>query len=344
MNSTGCSRLRFSSWLQYFARQQVKGTDPKGTTLVELLAAGIITSIVVSIVFMAFLTALKSNKKAEAQTRRRTDLSRAFDFISNEIRMASRINQTPTMAVGSGNTLAHVVASSGLNLSDLGGYVTLVLYLEIPIANLPASCPDGSVPVSYDRVVYDLRVSDTDWLSPRSVYRYGRIPKLDGSIDPCSAPISSDVLVDAISDTVSTTPLCNTPGLLSGAEGFHSCVDGAHAALYFESDVAGVEVHDLSSTVSSRLTGNSSVTPVLSGNRQSGTDTMDLAWTWTGPIAIFKVYQSVAGGAVTEVYSGSNLSITRTLAGTSGDLICYTVTATMGTETSSASDPVCETK
>jgi hypothetical protein len=309
--------------------------------------AGLITTVVVSILFVAFLTALNANKRAEAQTRRRTDLSRAFDFISNEIRMASRINQTATMDIDGATPLADVITSSGLNLSDLGSYGTLVLYLEIPIANVPDTCADGSAPpapAEYDRVVYDIRDSGSDWLPPRSINRYGRIPKLDGSIDPCSDPVSSDILVDAINDSVSSVPSCTTPAVLTGTEGFHSCVEGAQVALYFESSVVGTEVHELTSNVSSRLTDNSDMTPVLSGTRLSGTDTMDLSWTWTGPIATFKVFQSVAGGAATEIYSGSDLSTTHILTGSSGDETCYTVTATAGLDTSPASNQICEMK
>ncbi|ABW30794.1 hypothetical protein AM1_5853 [Acaryochloris marina MBIC11017] len=50
--------------------------------------------------------------------------------------------------------------------------------------------------------MYDVRPSTRDWLAPNSVYRFGRVPRSDGSIDPCSNPVASDTLVDAIAEQI----------------------------------------------------------------------------------------------------------------------------------------------
>lgn len=229
-----------------------------GFTLIELMIAMALTTIVVSAAGFGLVTMTDNNKKAEAKTQRRIELSRAFDFIMDEIRMARRINRTDTtIANGTTVTLSNVVTSSGLSLSDLGSYGTIVLYLEIPITStITGNCPAGTsranlAPATYDRVVYDIRSSTgTSWLSPRTINRYGRIPGNGGKIDPCSNPSPSEALVDSISNTDINTsnPIsCNLPpAVLSGTEGFYACVNGRMVDLYLRSKVTSTENYDLS--------------------------------------------------------------------------------------------------
>lgn len=325
----------------------------QGVTLVELLAATIITGLVTSVIGFGVVTASQANKKTESIAARRHDLSRAFDFISNEIRMANRINHTNNVVASNSSTLANVVTDAGLDLADLGAYGTLVLYLEIPInSSIPQVCPaDGPnagssppQPANYDRVVYDVRASGQDWLPPNSIFRYGRIPELDGSINPCSDPISSDTLVDAIATANDESPPCLAPGVLVGAMGFQACVKGTQVDLLMRSNISDVEIHRLSSTATSRL-GNMQTVPVLTGTRPSGTDTVDLSWTWSGQTALtaYGVQQVVVTNE-SQVYSGSNSSTSVALSGNSGEQHCYSVIATTGALTSPESNTVCLTK
>ena len=340
-----------------FFRQHQLADNPEpsgGFSLTELLVAGVIGVIVLAAVGTSVVTILRANKEAEARTQRRIDLSRAFDFITNETRMARAINQTDTtISNGTSVTVEDVVASSGLDLTDLGAYETVVLYLEIPIsADIPDTCPAGGPnagspppePADYDRVVYDIRPNATTWLGPRAIYRYGRVPESDGTINPCSTPISSDILVDAIAAiNISPTPTCNDPAVLSGAGGFYACVNGRQVNLHLQSKVSNIEAHGLNSAVSSRLVRE--VIPVLSGERSPGTDTMDLAWTWSGPNAgITFVLTRTVDDEQTEIYSGPDLATSNDLTGDAGDINCYQVTATNGIFTTPPSDPVCETK
>ncbi|WP_299488396.1 prepilin-type cleavage/methylation domain-containing protein [Acaryochloris sp. IP29b_bin.137] len=326
--------------------------DERGVTLVELLTAAMITSLVTSLIGFGVITATQANKRTESIAARRYDLSRAFDFISNEIRMAHRINQTNAVVASNSSTLENVVTDAGLNLSDLGAYGTLVLYLEIPInAPVPSVCPTGGPnagspppqPANYDRVVYDLRASGQDWLPPNSIFRYGRIPELDGTINPCRDPISSDTLVDAIANTSEESPACSSPGVRVGTAGFQACVKGTQVDLLMRSHISDVEIHRLSSTATSRL-GNTQPIPVLNGTRQPG-DTVDLSWTWLGQTAqtTFVVKQVVVTYA-SQVYSGGNSSTSIALSGSSGEQHCYSVTATTGGVTSPESNTVCFTK
>ncbi len=224
-----------------------------GFTLIELMVAMALTTIVVSAAGFGLVTMTGSNKKAEAKTQRRIELSRASDFIMDEIRMARRINRTDTtVANGTTVTLSNVVTASNTATAfnpPLGSTGTIVLYLEIPLA--PTTC-GGSPGPTFDRVVYDIRSSTSNWLSPRTINRYGRIPGNDGKIDPCSTPVASEVLVDSISDT-NINPTCTSPAVLSGAEGFYSCVNNRVVDLYLRSKVISTENYDLNSKGFARI-------------------------------------------------------------------------------------------
>ncbi|MBW4623018.1 MAG: prepilin-type N-terminal cleavage/methylation domain-containing protein [Cyanosarcina radialis HA8281-LM2] len=326
-----------------------------GLTLVELLVALVISTLVVILAGSAIAMVTSVNQEAQQKIERLIDLSRAFDFMSQEIRTARRINSTETtVADGNSISVANVVANAGINLTSLGNYGTIVLYLEVPItSSVPATCPAGGPnagaappsPTDFDPVVYDIRTSPTSWLGPRIVSRYGRIPSEDGSIDPCSNPVSSDILVDAIADTdMNPAPTCNSPAVLVGNGGFYACVNGGLVDLYMRSKVGDLKTHSLSSKAFSRLGNSNTISaPALSGARQTGGDNMTLSWTWNGSGSpTFKLYRSVAGGQGTEIYSGSNSSNTSLLSGSTGETNCYVATATVGSYTSPYSNEICE--
>lgn len=204
-----------------------------GFTLVELLVAGVISTIVILVAWSGLVSAMSISQTAQARSARQAELNRALDFMTNEIRMARSINQSATLtANGTTVSLNDVVTSAGVNLASLGSYGTLGLYLERPIAEAPTICPVGGpnagaappAPADFDPIVYDIRPSPSGWLQPRMVARYGRVPLADGTINPCSSPVSSDPMVDALSTTMKTTPTCS--GVLSGDGGFYSCVEG----------------------------------------------------------------------------------------------------------------------
>jgi competence protein ComGC len=349
-------KVRFKSIFSAKDVRQPKRQSTLGLTLVELIVALLISSILLIVAGSALINILTVNEKASAKIERRIDLSRAFDFISYEVRTSKRVNSSETKIVNGGDiSVEDVVTSTGLNLASLGSYGTMVLYLEIPtIDDPPAICPAGTdragspppAPTDYDRVVYDIRPNPTNWLSPRIISRYGRIPSSDGTIDPCQDPISSDVLVDSISDrNISPSPSCTTPAVLSGSGGFYACVNGGLVDLYMQSKLGDLKTHNLASKAFSRLSStNTLAAPILSGTRSSDPTKIDLSWTWSGSNDVtFKVYR-VLEGVTTEVYSGSNTRYTDLLAGNSGDANCYTVTASVSSYTSDYSNQVCENK
>lgn len=337
-------------------RAQHRSPATAGLTLVELIMASALTSVVLGIAFTGVVSAINASRLAELRTNRRIDLSRAFDFISNEIRMASRINHSAIASTnGSSVTVANVAASSGLNLSDLGSYGTVVLYLEIPIADTGIStCSDGSAPASVDRVVYDIRPSDSEWIPPLSIHRYGRIPELNGTVDPCGKPSSSDTLVDAISQQASTQPTCEAPGQLVGASGFQACVNGAQVDLFLESAIAGVESRVLNSTASSRLgnvanlaghsAGGSGTLPSLVLTKDRFGDEIEFSWTWSGTSGTTFQLQEIVNGRSTKIYSGTDFGTTITLPNSSEVKPCYVLTTDTQTNASLTSNKVCDSE
>lgn len=323
-----------------------------GFTLVELLVATVITSLVVSVAGFGVIAATQANKRTEAIAARRHDLSRAFDFISNEIRMANRINQSQLMKATNASSMSSLLTSAGLNASD---WSNPVLFLEIPITTqVPSVCPKGGPnagspppqPAAYDLVVYDIRPSSQDWLAPNSIYRYGRVPRSDGSIDPCSDPVASDTLVDAIAEKIDTTPTCPAPGVLMGQGGFQACVNGNQVDLFMRSKISEVEIHRLSSTATSR-TGNSQPIPVLTAAQQPGTNRVDLNWQWFGSTngVTFEVNKEIITTAQkSKIYSGADNSYSIEMQANAGDQHCYTVTAKVGQITSPNSNKACFTQ
>lgn len=322
-----------------------------GFTLVELLVAAVITSLVVSVAGFGVIAATRANNRTEAVAARRHDLSRAFDFISNEIRMANRINQSQMMKATDASSMSSLLTSAGLQASD---WSNPVLYLELPITSqVPDICPAGGPnagspppqPATYDQVVYDIRPSTQDWLAPNSIHRYGRVPASDGSINPCSNPVASDTLVDAIAEEIDTTPTCPTPGVMMGKGGFQACVKGSQVDLILRSKISDIEIHRLSSTATSRA-GTSQPIPVLTATQQPGTNQIDLTWQWSGALSgvTFEVNQEIPSTSQkSKIYTGSDSQNSTEMQGFSGEQHCYTVTAKVGQIISPESNKVCFT-
>lgn len=255
------NNLRGFSLIRPFRREKFAKSSNQGFTLIELLVAGLLGAVVILVAWSGLISAMSMSKEAQSRSARQSELNKTLDFMTNEIRMARSINASSTLnANGTTVTLPDVVTSAGVNLANLGSYGTLGLYLERSTGlNIPAICPAGGpnagvappIPADFDPIVYDIRPSPSGWLQPRMLTRYGRVPAADGTINPCSSPVSSDPMIDALSTTRQNNPTCS--GVLSGAGGFYSCVDGKQVNLFFQSDITKVEARQVSSTVTSRV-------------------------------------------------------------------------------------------
>jgi prepilin-type N-terminal cleavage/methylation domain-containing protein len=319
---------------------RLRHRSEQGLSLIELLVASVITSVVILIAGYGLIAALNGEKVAQAMSARRSELNRAFDFMTNEIRMAQSINRTVS---GTSTTVADAVTQSGLPLSALGSYGTLALYLEVPTTNPTAACP-----AEFDRIVYDIRPSADGWLPPRTIHRYGRTPRADGTINPCSTPVSSDVLVDAVADRQDTPPVCNTPGVLTGTDGFMACVNGAQVDLFLQSAVAGKSARKIQSAASSRLVSITQALNTIQLRRSTTTTPKINNWDWdtysgTQPSIVYVLSRQINTGSSSIIYTGSNTSFAEdrsSLTLNSGDKVSYWVEAKSGTQVLDKSDPV----
>jgi prepilin-type N-terminal cleavage/methylation domain-containing protein len=332
----------FLNWLQqrFKSRRSTQFRRNQGFTLIELLVASLLTSVVILIAWNGLISALNMSQVAEARTTRQSELNKALDFMTNEIRTARSINQSGSVAAnGTTVSLEDVVTHAGINLAALGNYGTIGLYLEKPTSsNIPATCPAGGpnagspppTPANYDSIVYDIRSSPSGWLQPQMLARYGRVPSSDGTINPCSSPVSSDPMVDALSTSMKTTPTC-TGGVLSGAGGFYSCAVGKQVNLFFQSDVSSAETRQVNSAASSRVLDLNPTQGELTLDMNVSGGVANLTWNWSGnPPAVtsYTVHKTWQGNEYTP-YTGSNLSFSYNLNNfaSPGDDICFWVVA-----------------
>ncbi|MFN4067217.1 MAG: type II secretion system protein J [Thermosynechococcus sp.] len=126
----------------------------RGFTLTELLVAAAVGSIVVAMSGWAMVAILQNNRRVEEQAMTRMNLSRALDFISDDIRSAIRISTTapPDWTIPS------------------GGY-QLVMFIEKPADNLEEQ--ENGTLASTTRVAYYTRpkTSNVVWRGPMILYR-----------------------------------------------------------------------------------------------------------------------------------------------------------------------------
>lgn len=175
-----------------------------GFTLVELLVAILLTSILITATGWGVVAITQNDKKAKAETDRRVELNRALDFISDEVRQAKPI---ATNASANLDTVASNFSSSSK---------TPVLTLQIP-------------GVSQRVIYYIASSSSTSWLGPNIVYRWGPNFNSDGTYSNPTTPANwtYEPLSDLIVNTA-TTPTCPNNWTLnpsSGITGFYACID-----------------------------------------------------------------------------------------------------------------------
>lgn len=222
------------------------------------MIAGLIAAVVLAIAWSGLISLMNMSSMAEARTLRQLEVNRAIDFITDELRTAGRVNATANNAVdGSAIDIRDLLTAEGFNLANLGSYGDLALYVEIPAAqDPPTTCPlggpnAGSTPPKFDRVIYDVRPSTSEWLGPRTLMRYGRIKGADGAFDPCESPVSSDPIADALTDDGSQKPAC--PGIQTGGAGFYACQDADRTSITFQNTLVDTSIASIEGLATSRL-------------------------------------------------------------------------------------------
>lgn len=93
-----------------------------GFTLIELLVAMLITSIVVTLTGSGLVLIMQKNNAEEAENISQTNINRALDFISDEVRMANSASDTTTAPAW----------ATGIDLGTTGS-PTAQLYLQMSL-------------------------------------------------------------------------------------------------------------------------------------------------------------------------------------------------------------------
>lgn len=193
-----------------------------GFTLTEILIAASIGSIVIGAAGFGLVTMAGNSKTATAKVDGRTEIHRATEFISNEIRRANNI-ESPADATAA---LSDVDSFKSGFSASLPANTKAVLALDVPGVD--------------EEVIYFVADKVSPWEGPKVVYRFGPDLNASGEYTNANNPSSWQVqpLIDKIDETqVSNTWTCPNGGNLSPSSngaGFYACVspDGNVAQLY----------------------------------------------------------------------------------------------------------------
>ncbi|AFZ36249.1 prepilin-type N-terminal cleavage/methylation domain-containing protein [Stanieria cyanosphaera PCC 7437] len=170
-----------------------------GYTLPEILLGASISFVVIGAAGWGLINMLQGNKTSSAQAGSRTEVNRALEFISDEVKKAEAIETNPTTNVPAGLT----IPTSG----------QAILALDLP--NMGQANTDN-------RVIYYVRSKPDDkWLGPKVIYRYG--PPLDNNGNYTNGTWVNQPLVDRVDDQTITPSPC-TGTAISGT-GFAACVN-----------------------------------------------------------------------------------------------------------------------
>ncbi|MGD1922060.1 MAG: PilW family protein [Pleurocapsa sp.] len=132
-----------------------------GFTLTELLVGLIMGSIVIGGLGWGLLQLLKTTQKGTAETAAHNDSSRALDFISDEIKRASEIE----------NTAANARTGTGAGqFDDTDTGKTVVFALNIPEVNTSATLGADNNDTTSERIVYYLEAASNNWKGPQVFY------------------------------------------------------------------------------------------------------------------------------------------------------------------------------
>ena len=193
-----------------------KSKSNSGFTLIELISGLIMSVIVVGILGFGVVQVLRLTKEEGSQAQARSETTRAMDFITDEIRRASEIDNDAANA-------------NGFNVADS----KVVLALNVPEIN-SNSDPDGDGELfgvdddltTSERIVYYLKSTDLDpWEGPQVLYRWG--PPLDANGNYTDGDWDSEALIDKIDNTTVTSSICGTGQTLTpatSASGFYACI------------------------------------------------------------------------------------------------------------------------
>ena len=182
-----------------------KSKSASGFTLTELLISSFIGVLVIGATGYGLTNLLRGNKTATAQTNKRTEINRAMEFISDEIKRADTIDVDPATAFAA--------------VPNPPSGAQPVLALKIPgVKNAGVVSP-----IIY--FVSSPRDADTSvWKGPKVIYRFG--PPLGTAGEYTNGAWALEPLVDGISEDTATVTCDDdeTASPSNGALGFYACI------------------------------------------------------------------------------------------------------------------------
>ena len=164
-----------------------------GFTLIELITGLVMSVIVVGILGFGVVQVLRLTQEEGSQSQARSQTTRAMDFITDEIRKASEIQNFAdnTNTVGFNGTGKKVVLA--LNVPEINGNLDPDGDGELFGADNDLTTPE--------RIVFYLKSADLgSWEGPQVLYRYG--PPIDQDGNYTDGDWVEQALIDKIDDSV----------------------------------------------------------------------------------------------------------------------------------------------
>ncbi|MFN5514316.1 MAG: type II secretion system protein J [Cyanobacteriota bacterium] len=191
----------------------------RGFTLIELIAASIMTIFIVGAAGFGMIVMMRENLASTAGGEVQYNTNRALDFITEEARAATTISTNLVTPV----TLSAFTSASG---APANGTYTAILALN-------------GINGSSNPVIYYIRQNNSStWIGDQIIYRWG--PPLDGSGGYGTGSWTHEALIDLVASTPLNSNCINTGWTKipsSSPKGFFACVrnDGKMAEIRISS-------------------------------------------------------------------------------------------------------------
>jgi hypothetical protein len=209
--------LEYINYLGRLRKKNVIRRSESGFSIAEVLLAGLIMLIAILVAGIGVINLLRSNYRANADSEIQNNLNQTLEFVSNDVRQARIIADSPTRIVST--------------QVPVNGKAVLAFYIP------SVTQPDQTI---NQQIVYYTKNPENNLTGPRVLWRYG--PDLDenGNYDNPEnigswkhSPIT-DMLADATNNSGRRDCDPFRPGTLSGwqrlpannseVEGFYACV------------------------------------------------------------------------------------------------------------------------
>jgi type II secretory pathway pseudopilin PulG len=262
-----------------------KSKSSQGFTLTELLIGASLTLIVVGAAGFGLYQTMRGSKTGNNQAERRSEIARAYEFISDEMRRSrlilgnDRLSDPDTLDDDEEYLDQQVKATipntpsnppfyqSGTTTVATG--LNVVLALKIPVTNA-AIDKDGNNN-NEATIVYYVKnpPSGSVWKGPKVLYRWG--PPINNSGDYDIGNWQEKPLIDQL-DSASVSPSCGTGWTTSNAPGFAACIDpeGKVAQIYLNGEIVtadGDEKYQGSTKTAARASDQTAINVTSLDNR-----------------------------------------------------------------------------